>query len=61
MYLWQSISSLMLVGFVGKCLLTRQLGFQVSAYHQGLDFIVGSLAFPILMRLFAPIYSRFAI
>lgn len=61
MYLWQSITSLMFVGFIGKYLLAMQLGFQMPLYFQGLDFVVGTLSFPILMQLFAPIYRRFSI
>lgn len=61
MYLWLSICSLMFVGFVGKYLLAMPLGFQVSAYYQVLDFIVGSLTFPILIRVLTPVYRRFAI
>lgn len=60
-YLWQSISSLMFVGFLGKWLLSVQLGFQVPAYDQGLDFIFGTVCFPIVMWMFAPIYRRFTV
>lgn len=60
-YLWQNISALLLVGFLGKWLLALSLNFHVLIHQQLVDVTVGVLSFPILMKLFAPIYRRFAI